>query len=144
MSHFGSHFHAIVLVLNRYSPLLIDDAIIHVNSALKGNNKPTSQGGIYMVTQNTARNKWAQLMKEFDSDLCSLDLFLFLAGHPKTQFSHSVLLHVSNAPRVKAQRAITCLNEKRLLKSHTENGVSFYSLTNDQTLTSPLLQLVRH
>ena len=81
-----------------------------------------------MVTQEIATDNLVQFTKKYDSDPCSLELLLFLRRHPYTRFSHLAIVHALDACKFDVERAIIHLEEKGLLKSHTESGVSFYSL----------------
>jgi len=96
-----------------------------------------------MITREIAVDKLSQFMKEYDSDQCSLELLLFLGRHPRTRFSRLAIVHALNAWRLDIERALRRLGERGLVKTYTENGTSFYSLTEDKSLCSPVLDLLK-
>ncbi len=96
-----------------------------------------------MVTQEIALDKLSQFIKEYDSDRFSLELLLFLGRHPRTRFSHLAIVHALNAWKVDIERALRRLKERGLVRTYSENGTSFYSLTEDESLCSPVLDLLK-
>ncbi len=96
-----------------------------------------------MVTQEAAIDRLSQFIKEYDGDQCSLELLLFLGRHPHTRFSRLAIIHALDAWKLDIERALRRLKEKGLVKVSNENGTSFYSLTEDESLYSPVLDLIR-
>ncbi|MBI4296600.1 MAG: hypothetical protein HY667_05745 [Chloroflexi bacterium] len=88
------------------------------------------------------RDKLGQLIREYGDDRCSLDLLVFLAGHPHTRFSRMAIAHAIDAQRLNIDRPLRHLIKDGLVKMWVENGLALYSLTEDESLRGLVAQLV--
>lgn len=91
----------------------------------------------------TVEEKLCQFLKEYDGDQCSLELLLFLGRHPYTRFSRLAIMHGLNAWRLDLERALRHLRDKGLVSTYAENGTALYSLTNDESLRAPVLDMLK-
>jgi hypothetical protein len=88
--------------------------------------------------------KLATLIKEYtDDQYCLLELLRFLGRHPNTRFSRLVIIHALNSRKLYTERAIRYLTAKGVVRTHIENSVPFYSLTENEPLRSLALDLAR-
>jgi hypothetical protein len=90
----------------------------------------------------TVEGKVTQLIKEYSDDgYCLLELLRFMGRHPHTRFSRLVIIHALNSQRLYTERAIRYLANKGVVRTHIENNVLFYSLTEANDLRDLALNL---
>lgn len=95
------------------------------------------------LTDTTVDGKLCQFLKEYDGDQCSLELIIFLGRHPNTRFSRLAIVHALNARRLDIERALRHLKEKGLVTAYPDNGTAVYSLTDDESLRTSVLDLLK-
>ena len=87
-------------------------------------------------------DKLGNFIKEFSEDLCSLELLLYFSRHPHARFNRNALVHASTTRKFDTDQALKTLVEKKIVVSHSENGIILYSLTKDEPVHSLAAQLV--
>lgn len=90
----------------------------------------------------TVEEKLCHFMEEYACDRCSLELLHFLTRHPKTRFSRSAINHYSAWSKSDIERALRHLGEVQLVTTYSENGTTFYSLTQNESLCKSVLDLL--
>lgn len=96
-----------------------------------------------VVHDLSVEERLRQFVKEYDGDHCSLELLLFLGRHPHARFSQLAIVHALNSWRLDVERALRHLKDKGLITTHAENGTAFYSLTENESLRNPVLDLLK-
>ncbi len=81
-------------------------------------------------------------IKNFCDDLCSLELLLFFSRHPNARFNRSAVLHVVSAKRFDSAVALKKLIDNGVIVTHTENGITLYSLTKSEPIQSLALKML--
>ena len=88
------------------------------------------------------QEKLCHFMEEYDSDLCSLELLLFLVRHPHTRFSRLAIVHALNSWRLDVEKALQNLKNKGLITVSHDNGTTYYSLTENESVRYSILDLL--
>lgn len=96
-----------------------------------------------MVTQQIAVDKLTQFVDDYRSDRFSLEILLFLGRHPRTHFSHLAIVHALNGWKIDIEKALRRLKERGLIRTYSESGTSYYALTEDESLSSPVLDILK-
>ncbi len=86
-------------------------------------------------------------LRQFIGEYCdgrgSLQLLLFLGRHPLARFSHLAIVHALDAQKADIDEAIQHLTDKGVVVTQiAENGLYFYSLTEDESLRDRVSELV--
>lgn len=86
-------------------------------------------------------------LREFIREYCdgrsSVQLLLFLGRHPHARFSQLAIVHALEARKADVADAVQHLINKRLVVAWTaENGLPFYSLTEEEPLCGLVEELV--
>lgn len=87
-----------------------------------------------------------QLVRRYVDDHYCLELLRFFGGYPHTRFSELAVVHAleSNYGVLYIKRALRRLTDKGVVRISTDNNISFYSLTENEslcTLASDLAKL---
>ncbi len=97
-----------------------------------------------IVTEVTSQDRLCQITKEYAGDHdCLLELLQFFGRYPHTRFSGLAVVHALNSRRLYIERALRHLVDKGVVKRYSENNVSLYSLTEDESLRSLILDLAK-
>ncbi len=87
--------------------------------------------------------KLRQFIREYCDGRGSLQLLLFLGRHPLARFSQLAIVHALDAQKTDTDEAIQHLTDKGLVVTRiAENGLCFYSLTEDESLRDRVSELV--
>ncbi len=96
------------------------------------------------VTKTTPEEKLCQFTREYAGDQdCLLELIQFFGRYPNTRFSELAVIHALNGRRLYTERALRHLVDKGVVKRYRENNVYLYSLTEDESLRSLIIDLAR-
>jgi hypothetical protein len=87
-------------------------------------------------------DKLCNFIKDFGDDLFSLELLLFFSRHPNARFNRTSILHVLTTKQFDTGIALKRLIDKKIVVTHSENGVSLYALTREEPLHSLAAGLV--
>ncbi len=97
-----------------------------------------------IVAETTLQEKLCQFIKQHvDDQCCLLELLQFFGRYPHTRFSGLAVIHALNGRRLHTERALRYLVDKGVVKKRSENNVSLYSLTEDESLRSLILDLAK-
>jgi hypothetical protein len=86
-------------------------------------------------------NRLSDFIKDFNDDLCSLELLLFFGRHPHARFNRTAALHALTPGRFDCGLALKRLMERKLVIPSYENGTALYSLTKEEPAHSIVLEL---
>ncbi len=87
--------------------------------------------------------KLCQFIKEYCDSRCSLQLILFLGRHPLAWFSQLAIVHALDARTADIEKSLRHLSDKGLVVTRiAENNLTFYSLTEDESLHDLVSELV--
>ncbi len=96
------------------------------------------------VDETTPWGKLCQFTEKYtDDQCCLLELIQFFGRYPHTRFSRLAVIHALNGRRLSTERALRYLVDKGVVKRYSENNVSLYSLTEDESLCSLALGLAK-
>ncbi len=96
------------------------------------------------VSEITIGGKLCQFVKEWGDDhYCMLELLRFFGSHPCARFSRLAIVHALSSTKVYIEGALKHLINKGVVRRYIENNVPFYSLTEDESLRSPVLELAK-
>ena len=97
------------------------------------------------TAQTTERENVFQLIKEYDSDPCCLELIQFFGWYPNARFSRLAILHAlsANGERRFIERALRQLIDNGVVKTYSENNIALYCLTDDEALRQAALDIAR-
>jgi len=86
-----------------------------------------------MNNEITVSEEADNLIREYKNDYYSLQIILFFADHPYTQFNELAITHTldRNGGRGYIQKALSNFVEKRIVKTHKDSSASLYSLTEN-------------
>lgn len=87
--------------------------------------------------------KLRQFIKEYADDPYCLELLRFFGRHPNTQFDHLATIHALNGQRLYIELALRRLINEGMLRTYIENNVPRYSLSEDESLRSLVLDLAK-
>ncbi|MBM2825882.1 MAG: hypothetical protein HW402_1546 [Dehalococcoidales bacterium] len=81
-------------------------------------------------------DKLGQLIRRYVDDHYSLELLRFFGGYPHARFSELAVVHAlnSNHGTMYIRGALRQLVDKGVVKISTDNNVSLYALTEDESL----------
>jgi Fe2+ or Zn2+ uptake regulation protein len=98
---------------------------------------------IIEVSKEKSRPYINQLMKKLISNHCCLELLRFFVEHPNGRFSKLAILHAidEDDSRLEVERSLSQLAEEGILKTFTDNNISFYILTRDEPMRSLVLNM---
>jgi Fe2+ or Zn2+ uptake regulation protein len=84
-----------------------------------------------------------QLMKRLVGNRCCLGLLRFFAAHPNGRFSKLAIVHAIDeaGSRLEVERALAQMVDEGILKIVSENNVSFYHLTKEETMRRLVLNM---
>ena len=96
-------------------------------------------------TKSTGEEKLSQFMKQYVDDQHCLELLRFFGGYPRARFSELAVVHAlnSNYGKLYTRKAIRQLIDKGMIQTSTDNNICFYSLTNDESLSSLATDLAK-
>ncbi len=90
----------------------------------------------------TIEDKLSHFIQEYtDDQYCLLELLLFWGRHPRAHFSLLAIVHALDCRKLYMERALKYLIARGLVKTHTDNGVRLYSLTDDESLRQQVLAI---
>jgi hypothetical protein len=91
----------------------------------------------------SAREKACDFVREFADDRYSLRLLRFFGTHPYVRFSRLAILHAESMDGCKSflEKALRRLVDQGIVKECVEKGFPLYSLTEDETLCSRVMEL---
>lgn len=97
------------------------------------------------VSEIAIAEKLYQFIKEYADGHYCLELLRFFGRCPHARFSELAVVHALdvNDRRLYIERALRHLIDKGVVRTYTENNVSFYSLTEDESLRSLALDLAK-
>jgi hypothetical protein len=97
------------------------------------------------LVQMPAREDVFQVVKEYDSDPCCLELIQFFGWYPNARFSRLAVLHAlsANSERRCIEKALKELIDKGMVKTYSENNTPFYCLSDDASKREAALELAR-
>ncbi len=86
-----------------------------------------------------------QFVKEYADDQYCLEILHFFGGYPNTRFSWLAIVHVLNVGggRLYIERALKHLVNKGVIRTHAGSKLPLYSLTDDASLRSRVLELAK-
>jgi len=98
---------------------------------------------IIEVTKNKSGSYMGQLMKRLVGNRCCLGLLRFFAAHPNGRFSKLAIVHAIDeaGSRLEVERALAQMVDEGILKIVSENNVSFYHLTKEETMRRLVLNM---
>lgn len=76
-----------------------------------------------------------------DNQYCLLELFRFFGRHPSTRFSRLAMVHALDSGKAQIERVLKYLVKKGLVKTNIENNIPLYSLTENKSLRSFVLEI---
>jgi len=97
------------------------------------------------TAQTTERENVFQLIKEYDSDPCCLELIQFFGWYPNARFSRLAILHAlsANGERRSIERALRQLIDNGVVKTYSENNAPLYCLCDDASKREAALEMAR-
>jgi len=98
---------------------------------------------IIEVTKNQSGSYLGQLMKRLVGNRCCLGLLRFFAAHPNGRFSKLAVVHAIDeaGSRLEVETALAQMVEEGILKIVSENNISFYLLTKEETMRRLVLNM---
>jgi len=94
--------------------------------------------------QITIQEKLCQFINEYEDDrYCLLELLRFWGRHPCTRFSQLVIIHALDSRRPYVERALRYLINMGVVRTHIDNNLPVYSLTEEESLRSPVLNVAK-
>ncbi len=99
-----------------------------------------------MTSEITISEELRHFVDEHANDYHALQIILFFADHPYARFSELTIIHALNHDRSGErciQEALRKLVDKRMMKMSTESKVAFYSLSENTSVRSPVLELAK-
>ena len=98
---------------------------------------------IIEVSKDKSPSYMGQLMKKFESNRCCVGLLRFFAAHPNGRFSKLAVVHAIDeaGSRLEIEQALEQMVEESILKTSTDNGNCFYSLTKEETSRRMVLNM---
>jgi hypothetical protein len=87
-------------------------------------------------------DKLYTFIKDYCDDLNSLELLVFFSRHPKAKFNRTAVIHALLANQFDAGIVLKRLIDKEVVVTHTENGVTLYSLTRKEPAYSLACELI--
>ncbi|MBI4303171.1 MAG: hypothetical protein HY665_02375 [Chloroflexi bacterium] len=94
-----------------------------------------------VVSEIAIDDKLCQFIRQYADDKSCLELLQFFGRYPRTRFSGLAVSHALNDRKSYTQRALKELVNKGVIRKNIENNVSLYSLTEDDSLRSLVLEL---
>ncbi len=86
--------------------------------------------------------KVCQFIREYCDGQVSLQPLLFLGRHPCAHFNQLAIVHALDARKVEIDEAVQHLTDRGLIVTRiAENGLSVYSLTQDESLRDLVSEL---
>ena len=97
------------------------------------------------IAEVSAQEKACGFVREFADDRYCLRLLHFFGAHPYTRFSRLAVLHAQSMDSCKSflEKALRRLVGRGIIKECVENGFPLYSLTEDETLGSQVMELAK-
>jgi len=95
------------------------------------------------ISEVAIEDKLHEFIKEHGEEQCYLELLRFFGRHPYTRFSRRAIVRALDHPRFYVERDLGRLINSGVVKAYTSNSVSFYSLTDDESLCSLVLDLAK-
>jgi hypothetical protein len=95
-----------------------------------------------MLRDIDIEDKLFNFIKNFCDDLNSLELLVFFSRHPKAKFNRTAIIHALLANQFDAGIALKRLIDKEMVITHSENGITLYSLTRKEPAHSLASELV--
>ncbi|MBI2869081.1 MAG: hypothetical protein HYX96_04565 [Chloroflexi bacterium] len=77
-----------------------------------------------------------ELLVNHVRDECGRELLLFLGRHPYARLSKRALAYALNWRKSDIDKTLYDFLKNNLVKTHSENGISFYRLTDDEPMNS--------
>jgi len=97
---------------------------------------------IIEVTKNKSLSYMGQLMRKFVSNRCCLGLLRFFAIHPNGRFSKLAIVHaIDEGGRLEVERALAQMVDEGIIKTVSENNISFYMLTKEEAMRRLVLNM---
>ncbi len=97
-----------------------------------------------IVAETALQERLRQFINQYaDDQCCLLELLQFFGRYSHTRFSMLTVIHALNGRRLYTERALRHLIDKGVVKRYSENNVSLYSLTEDESLCSLALELAK-
>ena len=98
-----------------------------------------------IMTRIATEERLCQFVKQYVDSLYCLEILRFFGGYPYARFSELAVVHALNSDPGKlfTKRAIRQLVDKGLVRISTDNDMCFYSLTEDESLSSLVTDLAR-
>lgn len=87
-------------------------------------------------------DRLCEFIRAFSDDLNGLELVLFFGRHPNAKFNRTALLHALNVRQFDAGLALKKLVNRKIIETCSENGITLYSLTADESVRSLINSLV--
>ncbi len=84
------------------------------------------------MTREPTEEKLCEFMAPFSYDECTREVIQLLGRHPHTKLSQVAIRLAIDWRKFDVDRSLGILVNKRLVKTHRQNGQSLYSLTNDE------------
>ena len=86
-----------------------------------------------MNNEITVSEEVGSLIREYKNDYYSLQIILFFANHPYTQFNELAIIHAldRNGGRGYIQKVLSNFVEKGIVKTHKDSRAPLYSLTEN-------------
>jgi len=95
------------------------------------------------ISEVAIEEKLRQFVSQYADDPYCLELLRFFGRHPNTQFGHLATVHAFNGQRWHIELALRRLIKEGVVRTYTENNVPSYSLSQDESLRSLVLDLAK-
>ncbi len=98
-----------------------------------------------MTSEITISEELRHFVNEHTNDYYTLQIILFFADHPYARFSELAIIHALNHDGGGhcIQEALRGLVDKGMMKMSTESNVAFYSLPENTSMWSLVLELAK-
>jgi hypothetical protein len=98
-----------------------------------------------MTSKVIISEELSHFIKEHANDHCALQLILFFAIHPYARFSELAITHAlnQNGGRRSLQKVLRNLVDRGIIRKCIENNVLLYSLSDNSSMRSLVLELAR-
>ena len=80
-------------------------------------------------------------LEEHGNNRIKRELILFWGMHPNARFNREVICYALDYHKLEMEIALKALAKEGLLDKHIYNGITLYSLTTDQEIRRPVLEL---
>lgn len=100
------------------------------------------QIGSIVVEEIKIEDRLCEFLRNFTDDLNGLELVLFFGRHPNAKFNRTAVLHALNTRQFDAGLALKKLINRKIVVTCSDNGITLYSLTGDESIRSLIISLV--